>query len=169
MKNLLVASVVLSLAMLAGCEKGTDEIEQVEAPAETHTHADGEAHTHDDARDDTVDEDYNTKTPGDLSDALQDKMLGLLASYNTCMQERRPEYFTGDLHPEAMAAKTMEECEVDLTSIQTMLDENGVNKNFTLGMLKSRRNKSARKLMGNVMNAKVAREMQREQEGGARN
>lgn len=168
MKNLLVAGLVLSLFMLVGCEKGPDEneVEATEVQTEEHSHADDEAHTHGNAIDDTTTEDYNTKTPGDLSDALQDQMLGSLASYNACMQERRPEYFTGDLDPEAMASKTMEECEVHLSSIQKMLDENDVNKAFTVGMLKKRRNKSARKLMGNIMNAKVAREMQQEQEMG---
>ena len=165
MKNLMVAGLVLSLSILVACDKATDET-KVNDEAVPHTHTDMDAHTDDDANMEAESEEYNLKTPGDLSEALQDQMLGSLASYNACMQERRPEYFAGDLDPEAMASKTMEECEVHLTSIHNMLDENGVNKAFTLGILKKRRNKSARKLMGNIMNAKVAREVQQEQEAG---
>lgn len=170
MKKLLLAGLVLSLSMLVACDNGPDENEvgapeiKMETQTEEHSHADDAAHTHGNAIDDATAEDYNIKTPGDLPDELQAQMLKSLADYNGCMQENRPEFYVENLDAEKAAGVVMETCEPHLASIEKMLNENGVLKAFTIGMLKKRRNKSARKLMGNVMNVKVAMEIQREKE-----
>lgn len=168
MKNLMVAGLALGLSLLVACDKAADKVETEEVSAAEHSHGNTDSHSHDDVNSsvESTEEDYNTKTPGDLSEALQNEMLVSLANYNACMQKPREEYFMDGLDPQKKAGEVMEECEAHLASIQKMLDENGVNKQFTLGILKKRRNQSARKLMSNIMNAKVAREMQLEQEGG---
>ncbi len=90
-------------------------------------------------------------TPADMSEKAQEEMYGAIMEYNKCMMQNRLEYHQQGVRAESVADKTLTACEPHLDDLKLVLETNNVNQDLREGMVKTMRQRAARKLMSNVM------------------
>jgi len=78
-------------------------------------------------------------------------MYGAIMEYNKCMMQNRLEYHQQGVRAESVADKTLTACEPHLDDLKLVLETNNVNQDLREGMVKTMRQRAARKLMSNVM------------------
>jgi len=94
-------------------------------------------------------------TPVDMSQEAQDKMYATIMEYNKCMMQNRPEYHKQTVSTAAVAEKTLFACEPHLDELAIVLEENNVNAELRVGMVKTIRTRAVRKLMSMVMQSRA--------------
>ena len=97
----------------------------------------------------------NLITPVDMSEQAQEEMYVKISEYNKCMMQNRLEYHQQAMRAESVADKTLAACEPHLDDLKVTLETNGVNKDLREGMIKTMRQRMARKLMSNVMQSQA--------------
>jgi hypothetical protein len=106
----------------------------------------------------------NTTTPADMPEEAQHEMYKAMMDYNKCMMQDKPEYHDDKTSLEAVAGKTLAECEPNLDTLKSVLEKNNVNAGLTEGMAKTVRQRTVRKLMSAVMQAQATTLMSHEAE-----
>lgn len=99
----------------------------------------------------TETKELNLITPADMSEQAQDEMYTHIMEYNKCMMQNRLEYHQQGVRAESVADKTLSACEPHLDELKLVLEANNVNQGLREGMVKTMRQRAARKLMSNVM------------------
>jgi len=96
-------------------------------------------------------EDVNIITPADMSEDAQAEMYGHIMKYNECMMKNRLEYHQQGVKAQNVADKTLTACEPHLDDLKATLTTNNVNSDLREGMVKTMRQRAARKLMSTIM------------------
>jgi len=96
-------------------------------------------------------EEISMITPADMSESAQTEMYDNIMNYNKCMMQNRLEYHQAGVRAESVADKTLSACEPHLDELKLVLETNNVNTDLREGMVKTMRQRAARKLMSNVM------------------
>jgi len=99
----------------------------------------------------TESEEVNIITPADMSEEAQTEMYGHIMKYNECMMKNRLEYHQQGIKAENVADKTLTACEPHLDDLKATLVTNNVNSDLREGMIKTMRQRAARKLMSTIM------------------
>ncbi len=97
------------------------------------------------------DEDINLITPADMTEEAQAEMYKNIMEYNKCMLQNRLEYHQQGVRTEDVADKTLTACEPHLDELKATLTANNVNSDLREGMVKTMRQRAARKLMSTIM------------------
>jgi hypothetical protein len=90
-------------------------------------------------------------TPADMPEEAQTEMYAKIMDYNKCMMQNRLEYHQQGVRAESVADKTLAACEPHLDELALVLETNNVNDDLSKGMVKTMRQRAARKLMSAVM------------------
>jgi len=96
-------------------------------------------------------EDVNIIAPADMPQEAQNKMYQHIMEYNQCMMQNRLEYHKQGVRPANVADKTITACEPHLDELKATLAANNVNPDLREGMVKTMRQRAARKLMSTIM------------------
>jgi len=96
-------------------------------------------------------EEINIITPADMTEAAQAEMYNHIMEYNQCMMKNRLEYHQQGVKAENVADKTLTACEPHLDDLKATLVANNVNTDLREGMVKTMRQRAARKLMSTIM------------------
>lgn len=150
----LVFIVLLVVAAIAGysiINKPTEEVAVVESVVEEAVSDTAEPVQAMDEVASTESEEVNLITPVDMSEKAQEEMYGNITEYNKCMMQNRLEYHQQGMRPESVADKTLTACEPHLDALKLVLETNNVNKDLSEGMVKTMRQRMARKLMSTIM------------------
>ncbi|MDB2705699.1 hypothetical protein N9Y67_04100 [Pseudomonadota bacterium] len=151
----LVFIVLLVVAAIAGysiINKPTETVAVVDSAVEEVTDNTVEpAQAMDAAAESAESEEVNLITPADMTEKAQEEMYSNIMEYNKCMMQNRLEYHQQGMRAESVADKTLTACEPHLDDLKLTLETNNVNKDLSEGMVKTMRQRMARKLMSNVM------------------
>jgi len=96
-------------------------------------------------------EEVNIMTPADMTEEAQAEMYKHIMDYNQCMMKNRLEYHQQGIRAENVADKTLTACEPHLDDLKATLATNNVNEDLRNGMVKTMRQRAARKLMSTLM------------------
>jgi len=96
-------------------------------------------------------EEVNIIAPSDMPEAAQTEMYNHIMEYNKCMMQNRLEYHQQGIRAENVADKTLTACEPHLDELKETLTVNNVNSDLRDGMIKTMRQRAARKLMSTIM------------------
>jgi len=99
----------------------------------------------------TESKEVNITTPADMSEEAQAEMYNHIMEYNQCMMKNRLEYHQQGVRAANVADKTLTACEPHLDELKATLVANKVNKDLSDGMVKTMRQRAARKLMSTIM------------------
>ncbi len=158
----LVFIVLLALAAIAGynfVNKPTEKSDTVVLEEIASTELNEASPNDNDAESEDVitdsSDDVSMITPADMSEEAQQAMYDSMVKYNKCMMEDRPQYHQENLKAEEVADQTLQECQPNLDALKAVLTSNNVNVDLREGMVKTVRQRTARKLMSAVMQAKA--------------
>lgn len=147
MKNLVIVVllVVVAIAGYSYVNQQTSSVEVVTATVEESTISTTEEAVSSES------EEVNIITPADMSEEAQTEMYGHIMKYNECMMQNRLEYHQQGVQPASVADKTLTACEPHLDELKATLAANNVNEDLREGMVKTMRQRAARKLMSTIM------------------
>ncbi|MDC9724915.1 MAG: hypothetical protein PSN44_03205 [Gammaproteobacteria bacterium] len=103
----------------------------------------------------TETEEVSMITPADMSEEAQAEMYNHIMEYNKCMMQNRLEYHQQGVRVENVADKTLTTCEPHLDALKATLVTNNVNEGLREGMVKTMRQRAARKLMSTIMQSRA--------------
>jgi len=154
MKNLIFI-VLLVVAAIAGYsyvnqQKSTDEVVTAVEEVSTDVVVE-ESATNTEVAANTETDGVNITTPADMSEEAQAEMYNHIMEYNQCMMKNRLEYHQQGVKAANVADKTLTACEPHLDELKATLVANNVNKDLSDGMVKTMRQRAARKLMSTIM------------------
>jgi len=151
MKNLVIVIllVVVAIAGYSYVNQATETAPVVAVVEEVVTEDSSDAVVEETASSES--EDVNIITPADMSEAAQTEMYDHIMKYNQCMMQNRLEYHQQGVRAESVADKTLTACEPHLDDLKATLVTNNVNSDLREGMIKTMRQRAARKLMSTVM------------------
>jgi len=154
MKNLviIVLLVVIAIAGYDYVNKSKETTPVAAVVEEEVTTEEASAAVVEEVTEETVNsEDVNLITPADMTEAAQTEMYNHIMEYNKCMMQNRLEYHQQGIKAENVADKTLTACEPHLDDLKATLATNNVNSDLREGMIKTMRQRAARKLMSTIM------------------